>query len=343
MKTNAKAWVIWIAATAVVSMLARNPLYSLVVLSVALLMTAVFGRPDRDNALPLGRLAVIVLLVSSVYNALFVHSGESVLFVMPQWPLIGGPVTLEAIVEGLANGLLLLTLLAVFAALGAIVPMSELTRLIPAAFRDLGLVLLIAVNYVPETRRHLRRIQDAQAIRGHEVRGLSDWRPLVVPLLVGGLERAMRLSEAMVARGFGASSDEASHPAEQWLLIGGLLAAVAGWLLVVWRGPEGWLLLVAGLAALAAVVIVRGRRARRTNFRPQPWRAVDVSLVAVAIVALAAVASPWPFLERSTLLWAPYPVLAAPPLDFIVALALAGLAVPALVAAVVQPKEQSGD
>lgn len=333
MKSNAKAWVIWIGAAAVATMLARNPFYSLVILSVGLLMIAVFGRSGQENALPLGRLAAIILLVSAVYNALFVHAGGSVLFVLPDWPLIGGPVTAEAVVEGLANGLVILTLLAVFAALGKIVPMSQLTRMMPAAFRDLGLVLLIAVNYVPETRRHLRRIQEAQAIRGHELRGLRDWRPLVVPLLVGGLERAMRLSEAMVARGFGSSSDEASHPAEQLALIGGLIAAVTGWFLVVWRGGAGWLLLLAGIAAMAAVVLVRGRRAPRTNYRPQPWRAVDVALVFTALLALAIIALPLPFVNRSTLAWSPYPKLTLPPLHWAVVVALAGMATPALLPA----------
>jgi energy-coupling factor transport system permease protein len=343
MKSNARAWVIWIGAVAVATMLARNPLYSLVILSVGLLMMAVFGRRDEENGLPLRRLAVIILVISAVYNALFVHAGESVLFVLPDWPLIGGPVTLEAVAEGLANGLVLLTLLAIFAALGDIVPMSELTRLMPAAFRDLGLVLLIAVNYVPETRRHLRRIQDAQAIRGHELRGLRDWRPLVVPLLVGGLERAMRLSESMVARGFGSTGDEASRPVEQLALIGGLLAAVAGWFVVVWRGGAGWLLLLTGVAAMAAVVLARGRRARRTHYRQEPWRAVDVLLAGTALVTLAVVALPWSFVDRGTLAWTPYPRLALPPLDWLVMLALAGLALPALWAGFSGSEEAPGD
>jgi energy-coupling factor transport system permease protein len=343
MRTNAKAWVIWMGAAAVITMKARNPLYALIMLSIALLMIATFGRADREAAIPLRKVAIVFLLVSALYNALFVHVGETVLFTLPPWPLIGGPVTLEAIVEGASNGLTLLTLLVIFAALGAIVPMSELTRLMPAAFRDLGLVLLIAVNYVPETRRHLRRIRDAQAIRGHEVRGLRDWRPLVVPLLVGGLERAMRLSETMVARGFGSTSDEASRPAEQLLLVIGLLAAVLGWVMVIWRGSAGWILLLGGLLAMSAVVVARGRRAKRTSYRRQQWRSIDSLLLITAIVALAVVILPWPFVDQSSLTWTPYPVLSLPPLDWFLVLALAGLALPALVAGLGQPRARKGE
>jgi energy-coupling factor transport system permease protein len=250
---------------------------------------------------------------------------------------------MEAIAEGAANGLTLLTLMTVFVALGAIVPMSELTRLVPAAFRDLGLVLLIAVNYVPETRRHLGRIRDAQAIRGHEVRGLRDWRPLVVPLLVGGLERAMRLSETMVARGFGSAGDEASRPGEQLLLVVGLIAAVAGWFIVVWRGGSGWLLLLLGLLATVGVVVTRGRRVRRTSYRRQPWGVTDISLLVTASIALAIVILPWPFVNRATLTWTPYPNLTVPALDWLVVLALAGLALPALVNSVTKPTGRASD
>jgi energy-coupling factor transport system permease protein len=330
MTMNAKAWTIWVVAAAVTAMIARNPMYASIVLLVSLLVMATFGRPNREAGLPLMRLAVIFLLASSVYNALFVHAGETVLIELPSWPLIGGPITLEAIVEGASNGLTLLTLLVVFAALNAIVPMSELTRLLPAAFRDLGVVLLIAVNYIPETRRQLRRIRDAQAIRGHQLRGLRDWRPLVVPLLVGGLERAMRLSETMVARGYGSTADLESHPAEQLALVFGLLAAAAGWFIVVWHGWHGWLLLLAGLTATVAVLWIRGRRVSRTNYRPMPWRLPDIILLSCALISLAGVVIPWPFVDRTTLAYVPYPRLTLPPFDWWIGLAIALLAIPAM-------------
>ena len=67
-----------------------------------------------------------------------------------------------------------------------VVPTAELAGLTPTALYELGLVLLVAITYVPETARHFQRIREAQAIRGHRLRGLRDWRPIVIPLLVGG-------------------------------------------------------------------------------------------------------------------------------------------------------------
>ena len=76
----------------------------------------------------------------------------------------------------------------------------------PRAFYDLGVVVLIALTYVPQTMQQWQRIREAQAIRGHRWRGVRDWQPLVIPLFIGGLERAMALAEAMVARGYGATA-----------------------------------------------------------------------------------------------------------------------------------------
>jgi len=333
MTINARSWLIWVCATAVLTMVARNPLYASLILLVTLLMMATFGRSNRDDGLPLWRLAILFLLIPAIYNALFVHVGQTVIFRLPAWPLVGGPITLEAIVEGASNGLTLFTLLMVFAALSAIVPMSDLTRLMPAAFRDLGVVLLIAVNYVPETRRQLKRIREAQAIRGHELRGLRDWRPLVVPLLVGGLERAMRLSETMVARGYGSTADVESHPLEQLLMVFGLLAAVAGWFLVLWQGAVGWVLLMIGGSALLSLLWIRGRRAKRTTLRPQSWRTLDSWLLFSALLALVIILLPWTFVNHLTLNYVPYPSLSLPPFDWLIVLALIGLALPAAYAA----------
>jgi energy-coupling factor transport system permease protein len=67
------------------------------------------------------------------------------------WWVIGGSLTLEAAVYGVISGLTLVTLLALFLAFNSAVPASELIRLTPRAFANIGLVVMIAVTYVPET------------------------------------------------------------------------------------------------------------------------------------------------------------------------------------------------
>ncbi|HUS94123.1 MAG TPA: energy-coupling factor transporter transmembrane component T [Patescibacteria group bacterium] len=329
---NARAWVVWVGAAMVATMVAQNPLYSLTILMAALVVSQNFGRQDNGFRLPIGRISLFVVAFSAVYTALFVHEGTTILFELPDWPLIGGAITLEALVEGASNGLVLVALLAIFAALNAIVPVSELVRLVPGALHDLGVVILVAVTYVPETRRQLTRIRQAQEIRGHQLSGVRDWQPIVVPLLVGGLERSMRLAETMVARGYGATTHKNSSTGERLLLVLGLVAALTGWLLVLWLGWPGWLLLASGLLAVVVILVRRGRAIRRTRYRVEVWSRRDILLVTVAIVALLAVLVPWSWVDQSSLAYSPFQTVSLPPYDLFIGLALASLALPAFLA-----------
>lgn len=327
---DARAWLIWIGAAGVLAMVARNPLYSLILLLASRLVDMTWYVVRPAGRLPFWRAAVVILVLSAIYQALFVHVGQTVLFELPDWPLIGGVVTMEAVVYGLANGLVLVTLLSVFVTLNSVVPVSELLRLMPAALYDLGVVVLIALTYIPETVHHLQRIREAQAIRGHQSRGLRDWRPIVIPLLIGGLERSMHLAETMVARGYGATADIRPDRRAQLTLIVGLVLSLAGWLLAVWQGWTGWLMLAAGLAVIATIFWRGRRRSPRTTYRPHIWHGFDTYLVLVAIIPVVAAILPWTFIDHSTLAYSPYPALTWPPFDVWLGLALASLALPAL-------------
>jgi len=327
---DARAWTVWVLTAAGLTMAARNPLYSLIILLAARLVTAEWGRATNRFPIPFWRLGLIMLLFSLLFNGLFVPIGSTVLFRLPDWPLIGGPVTLEAIVFGLSNGLLLWTLLAVFLALNAVVPVYQLVRLTPRAFHDLGVVVLIALTYLPETARHLRRIREAQAVRGLQLRGWRDWRPIFLPLLIGGLERAMQLAESMVARGYGATLDVAQRDRVRLLLAATLLSAFGGWLAMLWQQP----LLGGGLVGLAALLLVGllwrlGRRAPTSRYRPTVWQRADTLVLATAVLPLLLVWLPWPGVDYASLYYSPYPTLTWPAFDPVLGLALAFLSLPA--------------
>jgi energy-coupling factor transport system permease protein len=329
-QVDARAWLLWVAAAAVLVMVARNPLYTILIMAaVQIVRTA--RAPGAGLPLPIWRLGLLLVVISAVLNAFSVHVGATILFRLPAaWPLVGGPITLEGFVYGAVNGLVLLGLLAVFAALNALVPPHELVQLTPGALHDMGVVVLIAITYVPETLRHWRRIREAQAIRGHRLRGIRDWRPVVIPLLVGGLERAMGLAEVMVARGYGAATGQEQNLGRSATLLLALLMTFGGWLLIFWLGWPGWLLLAVGLAILLISLWRIGRQRPRTRYRPAHWGRPETWLLISAVLPLLATLLPLSWVDRTTLFYAPYPRLALPPFDPLLGVGLAMLALPAV-------------
>lgn len=328
---NPKSWLIWFGAIIVVALVTRNPLYAIILLAIARFATETQVRSHSAMKLPLARVAIIILFFSVIYNALFIHAGDHILTVLPNWSLVGGAITYEAIVDGARNGLMLATLLAIFVAFNAIIPTSDLVRMIPPALKDIGVVVLVAITYVPETRLQLNRIREAQAIRGHQLRGLKDWRPVLVPLLVAGFERSLRLSEAMVARGYGSVRSVNHGHGKRLILIFSMILALAGWVLLLSGHLVGWAPIAGAVTVLIFIVLSEDRGIRRTKYRNHSWKVQDRFLVLASALCLAIIFGPFIQVDWSTLSYSPYEELALPAFDPFIGLALALLAIPVLV------------
>jgi biotin transport system permease protein len=65
----------------------------------------------------------------------------------------------------------------------------------------IGLVLAMALRFIPLVAERAERIREAQAARGGAVRGVRGLTTTVVPLLVQVLQMAQTISEALDARG----------------------------------------------------------------------------------------------------------------------------------------------
>lgn len=326
------AWLIWVATCVIALSLTRNPVYLLLLLLCTGLTLHEALQADNAPPLPLSplRFALVVITISALFNALTAHFGRTVLFILPGWmPLLGGPVTLEALVYGALNGLVLTGFFVAWTVLFVAVPTQALIRLIPRAFYPAGVVLSIAIAFVPTTFAQFQQIREAQAMRGHRVRGLRDWLPLLMPLLVGGLERAMQLAEAMTARGF-ANQDAGSRGQARfrWLLAVGMGTLLAGLIArLVWSQylAAGAVLLLVGAALVVIGVIVQGRTVARTTYRPRPWTGRDWLIVVVAAATVLVYLLP---ASRASLTYSPYPLLTLPPVDPRVVLATLALLAP---------------
>ncbi len=288
------AWLAWLVGVMTPVLLTRNPLYQGVVLAALILNLWAWQEetPSWVGWRAVLRLAGWLVLFSVGVNVLTVHYGEHVWATLPrEWPLIGGPLTLEALMFGVGSALSLLSLLLLFALFNLGMPPSRWLRLVPGFLFQAGVVTSIAVTFVPATVQAARDTYDAQRLRGHRFRRLIDYAPLFAPVLVDSLERSVQLAESMAARGFGANLapiSERRHVAMQagiWL---GLLSLLVGlFARTYWAAapvPWGNALIVVGVSLLACVFWLQGQRVRRTRYRRWYWRPRDTLLLLGSLV-----------------------------------------------------------
>lgn len=351
---NVVAWLLWLLAAMLGALLTRNPFYLVVVIAAAMLVSAWLNSPQKTGeegqqgsagSIARGRglllrMVVIISVVVALFKGLSIHLGLTVLFRLPEeWPVVGGPITLEGLASAGLDALSLLAVLTVFTAFSAGADYYALLRSVPAFMHQIGLVTSIAITFVPQTVARFTEIQEAQALRGHRVRRVGDLVPLIVPLLAGGMERSINLAEAMESRGFSRITAGARRlppvAVQAGLVIGlGFVLAGATSLAFLASAPwVGWSTIAAGLAIMGYTLWAVGAGMKRSRYRRTVWRDGDTALVLVSL-GIAAMLLTYRLLAPFGLIYDPllrlriYP----PPLDPVLAAALAALAAPPLIA-----------
>lgn len=330
------AWVSWLAAVLVILSITRNPLYLLLILLCTLFVGISLRQAGVDLPSPfsLWKLAAWIIGLATLFNSLTSHYGATILLTIPgKIPLFSGPVTLESMVYGATNGLVLTGMLASFTVLNLALPVRDLISLIPRAFFPLAVVTSIAVTYLPTTLRQFKQIREAQAVRGHQIRSIRDWLPMLMPLLVGGLEHAMQLAESITARGFASSKPMVGkrqvYP--RLLMFGGLLALGVGWVLELSNLERGgFAMIVFGSLLILGGLWYLGKQSPRTVYRKQAWIWQDWLTLAAAIIVLAACTLPLSGVGSQALYYEPYPSLSLPPFNPVLGLVLLFLLVPGI-------------
>lgn len=314
------AWLLWLAFAFTAALTTRNPLYLIVVLLALVVVYQAAGARSATGAAwsAFIRVGIFFAIIGVSFDALTTHFGDTVLFALPaHWPIIGGPITLEAIAHGAAGVIQLTCLLVAGATFSLMLDTAALLRYVPSAFYHAGLVLTIGLAFIPQTVAAFQDIRDAQRVRGHQFRAARDLLPLIGPLLTSGLERSIQLAESLEARGLG-YTEGPSRP--EWqpqagLLLGSLALGAALFSLGYW-GRQPWLLAlgVAGAALLVGTLRRLAPSARRSRYRRLAWAAADIALgmaSGAGMVALLAIQVANPL----ALFYTPYPTLAWPPFN----------------------------
>jgi energy-coupling factor transport system permease protein len=242
---STRALAAWSASGLAIALSTTNPVYRGVVLLCALNLLLARGR--RGSGMRLLLIGIgIAAFTATLVTLLLSHTGSHVLARLPTAiPAVGGSLTLEALVYGLATGL------GVAAALLAVAPLTlvsqphELVDALPSPLARTGAALGAALNLVPGTVRSAAEIRDAQRMRGWRARRVVDWPAVAVPVVLTAIEGSLTLAEAMESRGYGAAR-RTHFDVRVWtrfdslVSVTGLLAATLFLTLTLAGGAPGW-------------------------------------------------------------------------------------------------------
>jgi energy-coupling factor transport system permease protein len=332
-----RTWLIWGIAASLPALIGRNPVVLaellLIVVTVRLVTSA-----SQEWAWAI-RVVSIFVAISVVFNVLTVHSGDRELGRMPDLvPLIGGEITLNAVIYGVISGIAIFTIVLVWTHVAAHLSWSSLMRQVPSRFAHVAVAGSVAWSYLPSMRRTLRDIRETQAARGWVARRARDLPGLIVPVLAGGLERSMITAEVLETRGFGgAAANQQRSSSAALRLLGGLLGLVSGmYCLAVGQSIAALALIATGGSLFVLEARKKHSGTNPTRLRDSQWTQSDTACVICSVSTIVVVLASYAR-NASVLTFNPYPILTTPSVNLVLLTSLLPLFAPAIVTVISEP------
>jgi energy-coupling factor transport system permease protein len=210
-----RAWLIWSLAAVTVAVSTDNPIYRGLV-ALAALNVLLTWLPRGRSVRPLFFMLLFAAGLAGTVNVIAGHAGVDVIVRLPSdWPLVGGPITVESLAFGGALGLGLVAALLAVAPLSLVLEPHDVVDAMPAPLERTGIAVATSMNLVSGFGRTFAAVRDAQRMRGWKPRGLRSWNEVLVPVVLTAIEDSVLLAEAMEARGFGAGR-RTSYAVTRW-------------------------------------------------------------------------------------------------------------------------------
>src|ERR1700722_20371992 len=301
------AWWLWAAGLAICAMRTNNPFLLALIGAVACVVVSLrrSSAPWSRSIAFFLRVGLLVIAIRILIEILFGQRGVPghVLSPLPQVPLpswaaavsIGGPVTLESILNAFVLGLQIAVILLCFGAANSLASPYRLLRALPAVLYETGVAVTVALSFTPEFIQSIGIVRQARRQRGIPTRGLRGMRGVAVPVLESALDRSLQLATSMDARGYGRriALGNTSRRLASGATAGGLLLVAVGLYGVIDSGS----LFGLGLPVLAVAAVLcgvglalGGRRSARSRYRPDPWRGPEWIVAGSGLVALGKLA-----------------------------------------------------
>ena len=175
---------------------------------------------------------VPVIAITVILNALNVHNGVTVLFY-----LNGNRITLEAIIFGLVQGVMLTTVVIWFSTFNSVVTEDKFIYLFGRLSPVIAMTLSMVLRFIPLLKNRYSEISAAQRSMGRGAKGSGMFARVrlfakkISILIAWSLEASIESADSMEARGYGLKGRTSFHlyrmrKAEYWLLASFILLGI---------------------------------------------------------------------------------------------------------------------
>ena len=232
-KLDTRAKIIPVTLILVLALLSHSFVFYLSILAAlltALLVSSVTARSIYENFKPL----VLIVLITFGYHLLFSGRDTRVLF-----DILGFNITVGAVTRAAFFSLRLIIFISIAYLITLTSSPSEMAEALIKMFKplqrikipvnDIGLILFIAIRFIPILYEEFTAIRNAQIIRGVSFTGslpqrLKKTGYILVPVFVSAIGRADDLALAIEARGYDGGCrrtfySHASLGAREWLFM----------------------------------------------------------------------------------------------------------------------------
>jgi energy-coupling factor transport system permease protein len=202
------------------SLIFTHPVYLLSLLAVVFILIVDSGNFKEWKGYL--KIAIPLVLIIIIINALFVRVGSTVIYSGPRLPFIGKVrITLEALAYGAGMGVRLMTIISIFCFYTYTVQPDRFMKLFSRFGNKTVFIVTLSIRLFPLMISDYRRIMEVQRCRGVKIDSggfrnrIKNTFPIVSVLLLSSLERSFQQAESMYSRGYG-SGKRTVYNRELW-------------------------------------------------------------------------------------------------------------------------------
>ena len=291
------AWWLWAFTCALSASNIKHPVVLLLLcISIAMIsMSRIATQAQRQSFMILFKIALWFIGLRIVLQTLLGYPiGTHVAVRLPAINLptwlsglrLGGVITYESLLTAFAEGLRMGAIILAFAAATNLTTPSRVLRTLPAALHELGMIIVIAITFIPHLMTDAKRLLQAARWRGHTTSRIKLLSTNVVALCEAALDRSTALAGSLTTRGY--AMHRTNTKFRNRIFLGLLLVALsAGTALIVSSALISLVLLALGVLTIGFGLRGSSSQSTRTKYRPDTWRQTETMFALSALLMAA--------------------------------------------------------